>query len=144
MCLKLRFCSEWELKNPSFSTFLSRRHVNEVSKLKPFKHVIDMVISQYLFRIYMFIFQDVLTLKLFNFISFINESYTSLLHSDQGLEGVWRCRCPLWCQYLLFTKYTYYIIIYGVISQHLTANYKYKCKKLQHKKYFCIKYLWEG
>lgn len=35
-----------------------------------------MVISQYLFRIYMFIFQDVPTLELFNFISFINESYT--------------------------------------------------------------------
>lgn len=47
-----------------------------------------MVISQYLFRIYMFIFQDVPTLELFNFISFINESYTSLLHNDQGLEGV--------------------------------------------------------
>lgn len=145
MCLKLRFCSEWELKNPSFSTFLSRRHVNEVSKLKPFKPVIDMVISQYLFRIYMFIFQDVLTLKLFNFISFINESYTSLLHYEKACDGVDAHYDDYsGCQYLLFTKYTYYIIIYGVISQHLTANYKYKCKKLQHKKYFCIKYMWEG
>lgn len=47
-----------------------------------------MVISQYLFRIYMFIFQDVPTLKLLNFISFINDSYTSVLHYDQGLDGV--------------------------------------------------------
>lgn len=47
-----------------------------------------MVISQYLFRIYMFIFQDVLTLKLFNFISFINESYTSLLHYEKACDGV--------------------------------------------------------
>lgn len=126
LCLKLRFCSEWELKNPSFSTFLLRRHVNEVSKLKPFKPVIDMVISQYLFRIYMFIFQDVPTLELFNFISFINESYTSLLHYDQGLEGVWRCRCPLWWlqRMPIFTVYQIHLLHHNIWGNQSAFNSK--------------------